>query len=325
MNESTDILILNYLNGNATSGQQSSLLAWLEESEANKRYFRNLKDIYDLGRLEADMQQSKVDRQWNKFVTSVHPKRSTHRMHLRLGFLRYAAIFVLGLVSMAVLGLLTGKEEPRPFITKVETSVGERSKVTLPDGSTVWVNACSSITYDHTFGEKDRAVNMQGEAYFSVKKDKAHPFLVHTGQLTFRVTGTSFNVYSFDNEDETSIALVEGSVTVEHEKGNEVLRPGEMIIYNKSDRSMIRKRMTSDIYTSWRYGEMYFEDITFEELTRRLERSFNVSFKFADPAVKQETFSGSFRKYESLETILKVIGTGMPVRYKIDKDTVYIK
>ena len=325
MEELTDILIVTYLNGEATPEQQSRLLAWLEESEENKRYFRSLKDVYDLGRFEADMRASRVNGQWSKFLKSVLPRRSVYRLPLGKQLLRYAAVFILGLVSMGIAGYFSGKEEPRPFITKVETGVSERSKVTLPDGSTVWVNTCSSITYDNTFGEVDRVVNMKGEAYFSVKKDKMRPFLVHTDKFTFRVTGTSFNVYSFDDEDEVSIALVEGSVIVEHEKGQEVLRPGEMIVYNKADESMTRRRVISDTYTAWRYGEMYFEDMTFEELTRRLERSFNVKFKFVNQRVKRESFSGSFRKYESLETILKVISTSMPVRYRIDKDTVYIK
>lgn len=325
MNELTDILILAYLNGETTPEQQSCLLTWLEESEENKRYFRSLKDVYDLGRLEADMQMSETDRQWSRFVASISPRRPAHLLYGRRQLLRYVAIFILGLVSMAVIGLFTDRGMPRPFMAKVETGVSERTKVTLPDGSTVWVNACSSITYDQSFGGKERTVNMKGEAYFNVKKDRNRPFLVHTDKLTFRVTGTSFSVYSFEEEEVVSIALIEGSVTVEHAKGNEMLHPGEMLVYNKKDESLTRKRVISDTYTSWRYGEMYFEDISFEELTRRLERSFNVTFKFADQAVKQETFSGSFRKYESLETILKVIETSMPVKYKIEKDTVYIK
>lgn len=325
MKESTDILIVTYLDGEATPEQQAILLAWLEDSEENKCYFRSLKDVYDLGRFDTDMQSSEVEQQWSKFLKSVLPYRSIYHLDWGKQLLRYAAVFIFGLVSMGIIALMTGKEEQRSFITKVETGVSERSKVTLPDGSTVWVNTCSSITYDNTFGEKDRVVNMKGEAYFNVKKDKTRPFLVRTDKFTFRVTGTSFNVYSFDDENEVSIALVEGSVIVDHAKGQEVLRPGEMIIYNKSDDSMTFKRVISDSYTSWRYGEMYFEDMTFEELTRRLERTFNVKFKFANEKVKRESFSGSFRKYESLETILKVIGTSMPIRYRIEKDTVYIK
>lgn len=327
MKESTDLLIVSYLNGEATPQQQAALLDWLTESEEHKRYFRSLKDVYDLGRMEADMHRSDTDDQWQKFLASVFPTRqhSGNWLHIGKRLLPYAAIFILGLVCMQLVGLLTEQKKIEKSLTKIETGVGERSKVSLPDGSTVWVNACSAISYDADFGDTDRAIQMKGEAYFHVKKDPSRPFLVQADKLTFRVTGTSFNVYSFDDEASVSIALIEGAVVVEYAAGSELLHPGEMLVYDKQKETLERKQVKSDSYTAWRYGEMVFNKITFEDLTRRLERNFSAKFKFEDPAIKNTSFSGSFRKYESLETILKVISTSMPVQYKIEKDTVYIK
>ena len=326
MEESIDILIIVYLNGEATSEQQEQLLHWLEKSEENKCYFRSMKDVYDLGHIESDIQRSELKMQWAKFLDSILPVRQTKRRQFPVYYLlRYVAVFIIGLVCMQVYWQLTDRKEEKNYLTKIETGVGERSKITLPDSSTVWVNSCSSISYDNTFGHKVRAVKMKGEAFFNVKKDKTHPFLVQTDKLTFRVTGTSFNVYSFEVDGEVSIALIEGAVTVEHNAGSENLCPGDLFIYDKSDGTVERKKIRNNSYTSWRYGEMFLENMTFEDLTRRLERSFNVKFKFENPVVKQESFNGSFRKYESLETILKVIETSIPVKFRIDKDTVYIK
>ena len=166
---------------------------------------------------------------------------------------------------------------------------------------------------------------MKGEAYFEVKKDSTRPFLVHADQFTFRVTGTSFNVYAFDDDHEMSLALIEGSVTAEKGTYSEKIRPGEVLVYDKTRAKISHKQLITSSYTAWRYGEMFFDKMTFEELTLRLERNFNVKFKFENQKIKKESFGGSFRKYESLETIMKVISTSTPVKYRIEKDTVYIK
>ena len=326
MKESVDILIISYLKGEATPEQQNELLAWLEADVENKLYFRSIKDVYDLGRIESDLLNSQVDRQWKKFLDHVLPSHRKHRwLQLGKNMLRYAAVFMFGLVCMQLISYFADKREVSSRLTKIGTGVGERTKVSLPDGSTVWVNACSSISYDGAFGEKDRTVHIKGEAYFEVKKDSTRPFLVHADQFTFRVTGTSFNVYAFDDDHEMSLALIEGSVTAEKGTYSEKIRPGEVLVYDKTHAKISHKQLITSSYTAWRYGEMFFDKMTFEELTLRLERNFNVKFKFENQKIKKESFGGSFRKYESLETIMKVISTSTPLKYRIEKDTVYIK
>lgn len=323
--ESIDLLIISYLSGEASPEQQRELLAWLEAKEENKLYFRSIKDVYDLGRIESDIQYSRVNKQWEKFLDKVFPSRPmNHWLQKGNMLLHYAAVFALGFICMQLLSLMVN-QKGTPQQTKIETGVGERSKISLPDGSVVWVNACSSISYDKSFGEKNRAIKMKGEAYFEVQKDPSKPFLVQTDQFTFRVTGTSFNVYAFDDEDEISLALIEGSVIAECGTYSEKLRPGEVLVYDKAHGKVGHRKLISSSYTAWRYGEMFFDKMTFQELTRRLERNFNVKFKFENPKIKKESFGGSFRKYESLETIMEVISTSTPLKYRIDKDTVYIQ
>lgn len=326
MEGSIDILIVSYLKGEATNDQQKELLAWLELSEENRFYFRSIKDVYDLGRIGPDIRDSQVDQQWHKLLDRIFPVHYINSW-LRIGhiLLRYAAVFVLGLIGMQLVSYFINDKEVYSKVTKVETRVGERSKVSLPDGSIVWVNACSSISYDESFGKEDRTIRMSGEAFFDVEQDSSKPFLVHAEPFTFRVTGTSFNVYAFDEEDEISLALIEGSVTAEKDSYTEKLRPGEVLVYDKTHAKITHRKLISSSYTTWRYGEMFFDKMTFEDLTRRLERNFNVKFKFENQKIKKESFGGSFRKYESLETIMRVISTSTPVKYRIEKDTVYIK
>ncbi len=328
MIEPIDNLIIKYLSKDITLEEEECLLEWLELSEKNKQYFRSLKDIIDLERLDADRNESQVESQWNKLLrilqpSSLRPNKSKYFIN---NLLSYAAVFILALLSYHLIHLLRSEKEDNLIVeTRIETGIGDRSKIFLPDGSVVWINACSSISYDNKFGADTRKVYLKGEAFFDIKTDSLKPFLVHTDIFTYRVTGTSFNVYSFDDENEKSIALIEGSVTIEYNNNKEKLYPGEIFIYDKTTETISRKRINTDSFSSWRYGGLVFDEMTFEDLTRRLERAFNVKFVFENKKIKTELFNGSFRNYESLDTILKVISTSTPMQYRIDKNIVYIK
>lgn len=325
--EKIDNIILKYLYKTTSPDEDTFLLQWLEESEDNSRYFRSLKDAHDLGQLEYNLQNSQVNQQWNKFgkrISQKEGKSSTSRYLIT--FMRYAAVFILGFVCFQTIIYFTKKEEEKVVEkTIVETGVGERSKITLPDGSQIWINACSSLVYDNTYGEQDRRVHLKGEGYFEVNTDTVKPFFVHADQFTYRVTGTSFNVYSFDNENEVSIALLEGGVTIQFADVAEHLLPGQVFTFDKTSSDYKRTLIDVNRLSSWRNGELIFENMTFDELARRLERSFNVRFIFENDKVRKNSFGGSFRNYESLETILKVISASTPVRYEIRENIVYIK
>jgi ferric-dicitrate binding protein FerR (iron transport regulator) len=322
-----DLLIIKYLSKNVSSHEQAELLEWLEMNEENKIYFRSFKDSYDLGRAGLDMKDSSVKSQWVKFAGTVseETKKSVHKLWI-YSFMRYAAIFIIGaLLSYFIYSHTDSTEKDSLFTTtKIETGIGERSKVTLPDGSNVWINACSSVSFDNSFGNEVRSVILEGEAYFDVQTDSMKPFLVHTDKFTHRVTGTSFNVYSFGDEDEMSIALLEGKVSVEYDTNEEQLSPGEMITYDKSTGALTRKMVDVSNVSSWRYGEFSFDDLTFEELSKRLERMFDVKFIFDNKQMSQTQFGGTLRNNYSLETIMKVIKTSVPVKYTINENTIHI-
>ncbi|MDR2916148.1 MAG: DUF4974 domain-containing protein [Tannerella sp.] len=326
--EYIDLLIIKYLSKNASPEEHDVLLAWLEKEEENQIYFRSLKDTYDLGCLEFDMKESRVKSEWNKFRQTIPAVSPTAGWRLAgVVLARYAAVFILGLLCLRFIHYLSDRPEEKLLAsnTQIETSVGDRSKITLPDGSIVWINACSSITYDHTFGEKDRSVSLQGEAYFEVKTDTLKPFLVHADKFIYRVTGTSFNVYAFEGEKEVSIALLEGGVTIEYDNKSHKLFPEEMFSYNKQKDEATLKKVNVNLLSSWRQGEFTFDNMTFDELIKRLERSFNVKFVFENQKIRKETFGGTLRDYDSLETIMKVIKTSIPVKYRIEENIVYIR
>lgn len=327
--EPFDSLIVKYLSKNISGEEQEILLQWLEENEENKIYFRSLKDAYDLGRIEDDMKRSRTEEQWAEFLKVIVKTPSVARWKLfSLSALRYAAVLMLGILcSYFIFNLSDRFPEKQIADTRIETGIGDKSKITLPDGSVIWLNSCGSVVYDDSFDKDERSVFLQGEAYFDVKTDQRKPFLVRTDELTYRVTGTSFNVYSFQNENETSIALLEGGVTIEmgNDHKSHVLYPGEIFTYDKTTNGFTVKKADVNLLSSWRQGEFVFDNMTFGELVHRLERLYNVRFVFENQNLKNETFGGTLRDYDSIEMIMKVIRTSIPIKYRIEENKVYIR
>jgi len=321
------ISIVRYLTKEASTEEEEELLAWLSQDGDNRRLFRSLKDAFDLGQFETLIKGSDTAGEWKKLLRRIRPEaKPAKTISLFRKVMRYAAVFVLGLLCMKAIDVVfTEKQTPKELITKVETGKGERSKITLPDSTIVWLNACSSIAYDQNFGNQTRRINLHGEAFFDVRKDISKPFLVCSDGLTYRVTGTSFNLYSFDNENIVSMVLVEGAVTLEFENYSTEVKPGELIEFDKTTRKIRRQYTHTDFYTDWRFGELKFDQMTFEALAKRLERNFNVTVVFENEKMKKEVFGGTFRNYDSLETILKVIRTSTPFRYQINENIVYIR
>ncbi len=327
--EKIHTLIVKYLTGEASADESEELSAWLSESAENRNTFRSMKDAFDLGRFETDVKNADTPAEWRKLRKRIAPsaEKPVRRINPFREAMRYAAIFVLGLLCMKAADLLRTDTPPEPekFVTRVETGKSERTKVILPDSTVVWLNACSSISYDQDFGNETRKVDLKGEAFFEVRHNTGKPFLVHADDLTYRVTGTSFNVYSFDNDNIASLVLVEGSVLLEYGDYVTKIAPGELVEFDKTARKIYRKQTDTAFYTGWRFGELAFEKMKFEELAQRLERNFNVVFKIQNEKVKKQSFGGTFRHYDSLETILQVIGTSTRIKYHIEKDTVYIR
>ena len=327
--ERIHIIIAKYLTKESSAEEDADLLAWLSQNEENRKMIRSLKDAYDLGQFEYLIKRSDTAKQWKKLLRRIRSVAQQNRTISPFRkMLRYAAIFALGLLCMKASDIILVKKQPVAVygsVTQVETGKGERSKVVLPDSTVVWLNACSSIGYHQDFGVKTRKIDLKGEAFFDVRKDVSKPFLVCADQMTWRVTGTSFNVYSFDNDNIAGFVLVEGSVVFEYGDDRTEIKPGELIEFDKTTHQINRRKTNTDIHTGWRKGDMMFEEMSFGELAKRLERNFNVTFVFENEKVKKESFGGTFRHYDSLETILKVISISTPMKYSIDKDVIYIR
>lgn len=240
----------------------------------------------------------------------------------------------------------TATNAAKPSIpNQITAQKGSRTRSILPDGSTVWVNAGSSISYEGDFTGKLREVKLEGEAYFDVVKNPNKPFIVHTGGIKIKVLGTSFNVKSYASDKTVETTLIRGlvQVTRESDPGQKpiFLHPNEKLTLEKvaanSDNSLsdinpdTQKKpeptfaitrldttiaVTDQIETAWLYNRLAFRGDSFETLALKLERWYNINIIFEDEKVKHLNFNGSFEN-ETVEQAFEALKAAVPFNFKI--------
>lgn len=231
-------------------------------------------------------------------------KSHTRRLTLIRTFSAAAAVLLLCLSTWTVYLYM------QPVSIETVSTLAETRTVHLPDGSTVTLNHYSSISYPEKFKSGNREVELNGEAYFEVSKDKKHPFIVQTETIDVQVLGTHFNVDAYRDNPDVRTTLLTGSVAVSNKNNSVrmVLKPNEIAIYNKVEQKLTRKALeNAKDEISWRHGEFIFDDLPLQEIVRELSNSFGASIRISDAALQDYRITARFRNGEDLETILSVL------------------
>ena len=202
----------------------------------------------------------------------------------------------------------------------VETPLGMRSSLTLPDGTKVWLNAGSKISYPVLFSNQVREVSLSGEAYFEVKKDKSWPFVVSTKNMNVMVTGTTFNCNAYPENDQIQTVLVEGQVTLANQSATETqsMNPGELATFNNSNQQITKTKTDLQKYIAWKSGKLMFRDDKMNKVVEKLERWYNVEFEIEDQEIANYIYTATFID-ESLDQVLKMLSLSAPIRYTISE------
>lgn len=224
--------------------------------------------------------------------------------------------------------------KPKAPASEISTRYGSRTDIVLPDGTKVWLNAGSKLTYDKTFGESVRNVKLTGEAYFDVVHNADKPFVIYTSAMDIKVLGTEFNVKSYPDERTTEASLIRGSieVTLRDKRAEKItMKPNEKLVVSNEDQEAAPTNLSpakkapkketpifslghlkyfsldsTILETSWVKNRLIFEDESFEEVATKMKRWYSVDFEFGDAGVRQLRFTGNI-KNESVEEALKAM------------------
>lgn len=192
----------------------------------------------------------------------------------------------------------------------LKTPRGGEFKVTLEDGTEVWLNAESQLQYPETFGESERRVLVSGEAYFKVAKDANRPFYVETAGQLVRVYGTEFNINSYEEDPSVYTTLVNGRIALSCINGNDseiVLTPSHQSVFDKSDVSLSVRSVDASIVTSWRNGKFVFENQTLEQIMIALSRWYDFDYEFMNARLRNTIFMGSVPRYGEFNEVLSIL------------------
>ncbi len=210
-----------------------------------------------------------------------------------------------------------------PEYNIMSTTRGQEYQLTLPDGTKVWLNTASSLKYPSSFAAaSSRKVELKGEAYFEVAKDKAHPFLVTTGKQEVEVLGTHFNINAYDDDPNIRTTLLEGSVRVTEGTQLKVLRPGQQSVSNGNDLRV--NEVDTEGVVAWKNGYFDFNEENLENIMNKIARWYDVTVVYKDPELKTQIFTGNISKFSTVSKVLKKIALSNIVHFNIEGRTITV-
>ena len=276
------------MQGATTGEEEQTLLAWLREpasKEALEAYYQQKWEASRHEALEAEIQC---------------------RMFMRL---------------KAQIGESQPVEE-KTFVVSADR--GQRANITLPDGTLVWLNSHTQLRYGTRYGEQDRVVELDGEAYFEVAKDARRRFVVRAGEMEVEALGTSFNVKAYSEDKDLVATLLEGKVRTSIDGQSAILCPDQQAAYDKA-KGKLQVSYTEDAAYAcmWREDELAFSGETLEEIASLFKRMYNVEVEFETENIKSCRFSGVI-KNNSLENVIELISLTAPIAYRAKGDTIIL-
>jgi ferric-dicitrate binding protein FerR (iron transport regulator) len=323
----------------------------IQEDPAHAEFLKTLENIWDTPmHAGEELSEAHVRDRWRELF----PQAS--RPSKRISIWKYAGAAAACLIVLAGIGAWLagwfnaagGKAQRHNNV--VATKNGSHSRVTLPDGTEVWLNAGSNLSYDEAYGKETRELRLVGEAFFDVAKDAAHPFVIHTKVMDVKVLGTTFNVRAYPDEPATEAALIKGAIEISlpgRPSDRMLLKPDEKISVRNDEPELHAGKDTiagkaatkqdqaagpsiavskiayepgdsTIVETSWVKNKLIFRDKPFRELAREMERWYNVVFVVKNRDLPVKRFTGIFYN-ESVREALDKLKVSYPFSYTYDK------
>ena len=335
------VLLDKYFNNECTPQERQVVLDWLSNPENKLLAHDAMKSQWDALEKERDssFEVEKVleKTQQKTFGAPVLAKASKTKVDSfnranRISFWKMAAVLSGILILFFTMVILVGPRQNEKQLaddsqTKIKSSSGEVILKVLSDGTKVWLNAESFISFPISFqGDSIREVSLSGEAFFDVADDKKQPFVVRTKDIDIRVLGTAFNVKSYDGDSTVKTTLVRGKVVIKnkHRKDNVELRPNQQAVFSHLTEEITLREVHAEKHTSWNSGSLVFEDNSLYDVIRSLERWYGIAIHMQDKSNLECRLTARIDK-ESLVETLEILKSLTGIRYSVKEKDVYIE
>ncbi len=312
MNESLKELAVRYFEGPIAPEEECELFGFLAASPENAALMREWEREWK----QRHVPSADVLRSLARLNGKI--ERRENRIRARRRWLRFsAAAAVLILISAFTTRHLIHTEDPVQMFS-VQAPQGTNSRISLPDGSQVWLNAGSTLNYRSDFNRSSRDIGLSGEAYFEVARNADLPFRVQARGCTFTVLGTRFNISAYDEDPDVLAALMEGSLQFESSRSTETMVPGDLITYDCRTMEASRRQVDTDQFRSWIDGIIRYDAISLPALLRRLAREYDVKIELCTDAFDDKTFRISITEAQDIESIMGGLCDILPISVRRD-------
>lgn len=309
-----DEQLLHYFTGNLSTNKLPEMLQRIDNDEELKDNYIRLQNLNALSKQLPHSSDKKEGLQsFEQFMLRV--KRRTRRVRTRklLTFVSLAAILM---VSTVWCTLLLQDLKTDAASNTLYVPAGQRARITLQDGTQVWLNAHSTLKYPSRFSNKNRKVEISGEAFFNISKGNT-PFIVSTQNLELEVLGTQFNLYSYPDMNFIQADLVEGSLKImekSHPENTIMLAADEQMIFREN--KMTVNPISNPSHMLWREGIYSFENEPLEDIIKKLQLYYDLTIIVEDPDILNVQYTGKFRQRDGIDEILRIIQKIHPFKIK---------
>jgi transmembrane sensor len=351
-----DDLIIGYLGGELNAAQINELIIWIKQDKSNKRYFDEISEIWVTSNAvsgKSGYHPMKGFANFEQTIGKALDQKSSWYLNRFQTWLRIAAIFIIAFFLGSLIFFNIGKSKgvmSNQSAFEIIVPRGAKAHFIMSDGTKVTLNAGSKLRYYSNYGVKDRMLQLEGEGYFKVAKDKSRPFIVTTSHVNVKALGTEFNVKAYPSDKTIETTLVEGSVRIENRFANSgtediILKPNQKLTFYKDEAAYRQRASLSDInkdkfsqsvknqklsaihrlvaenvnvqpVISWKENRWIIEKQALSQLAIDLERKFDIDIQFDSERLKKFRFTGTLMD-ESLEQVLNVMTCTAPINYKI--------
>ena len=321
MNMENNDDILQVVTGNLKGDPKNEVLSNLTGNEETQNEYNKIKNAWALASSTREMPEYQIENLYLDFRNQLLTNQKSFRL-ISLSILKYAAIILFVLMIGGLSGYLISNSNLQyadSGIQKNSALKGSISIVEFADGTKVWLNSGSQLTYREDRKNKLRIAELSGEGYFEVTHRDDFPFQVKAGKIVVHDLGTTFNIKAYPEDKTVETALVEGKAEILSIEGSLLtpLNPGENAIYSDADKRMVIKPIVENVLSAWRDGKFVIRDQRLEDIFKEIGRWYDVKFQFENKKFQDYRYTGTIKKTTTAQHVLKMLKLTAPFNYRI--------
>ena len=300
-------ILQKYISGQATEREKQMVTEWIQQSDAHMREYLCLRKLHNIAIWQM------------KPVLEETAKKQISWRTIYIEVTKVAAI--IALVLMATYWFDKSEPATSESLQSIYVPAGQRAELMLADGTKVWLNAQSTLTFPGNFDGDVRNVKLDGEGYFVVARNEKQPFIVETEKCNVRVLGTEFNVMAYATDSIWKAALLQGSIEIFSSGSMETLKLEHNTVASLNDNKLIKSSIADMDYFLWRKGLLCFNKTTLRDMIEKLKLCYGVDIIVNNTQILDNRYTGKFRTSDGVEHVLKVLKLNNKFTYVKNEET----